>query len=128
MHFLLWKVFDYPVSYTDRPQGTGEINGLHHWFVPADKFTSMEKEAGGGFIFTYEEDSYRYGYKFFNLVRPNRERGKVALYVYSNSKLERTVKLHDLTFRKPFLLTFLFFKHIFYFFENNFLKNQRYSL
>jgi hypothetical protein len=73
------EVFDFPVSYTDRPKEEGEINGLHHWFVSAEEFQSKALDPSGGFVLTYEEDGYRYGYLYFNLVRPNRERGKVAL-------------------------------------------------
>jgi guanylate kinase len=73
------EFFDFPVAHTDRPKHVNEIEGLHYIFISKDEFTSKESDTRGGFIYTYEEHGARYGYLYSELVRPNRERGKVAI-------------------------------------------------
>jgi hypothetical protein len=71
--------FDFPVAYTDRPRRSTEIDRVHYYFVSVDKFTRLSRDTRRGFAFTYEEAGHRYGYRHADLVRPNRERGRVAI-------------------------------------------------
>jgi hypothetical protein len=68
-------LFDFPIAYTDRPRRSSEIDDLHYMFISEEEFSIKESDTKEGFVFTYEEAGYRYGYLYADLVRANRERG-----------------------------------------------------
>jgi hypothetical protein len=78
------KLFDFPVPCTDRPPSSHETNGLHCWFLSAEEFDEILRLSDSdkqrqGFVFTYDHEGFRYGYKYMDFIEPNRQRGKVAL-------------------------------------------------
>merc|ERR1719183_1350331 len=107
-------LFDLPLAHTDRPRRRSEIDGLHYLFISKEEFSVMESDTSKGFVFTYEEAGDRYGYLYADLVRANRERGKVALLPaattsaalarlqdYKNRPLIRAFNLVTICFEAP---------------------------